>query len=95
MKVKNLISKAVATAALGGSLLAASAVSHANGLNVIFIMDSTGSTGHLMDDWKANMPAVTQPFILAGLAADEPYTPRFALVEQRDFPFPNPVYPFV
>ncbi len=51
------------------------------GTDVMFIMDTTGSTGALIGDWIAEIPTIAQSW-----AAFDPNV-RFALATHRDFPF--------
>jgi hypothetical protein len=52
-----------------------------NGTDVVFVMDTTGSTGELLPDWVLQIPIIAQAW--------KNFDPnaRFALVSHVDFPF--------
>lgn len=52
-----------------------------NGVDVVFMMDVTGSTGALLPDWVAQIPIVAQSWL------DFDANARFAIVSHVDFPF--------
>ncbi|MEY4513605.1 MAG: hypothetical protein RLZZ450_5727 [Pseudomonadota bacterium] len=52
-----------------------------DGVDVVFIMDVTGSTGALLPNWVAQIPAIAQSWLAAKPNA------RFAVVSHADFPF--------
>ena len=65
----------VATASLAAVCAPASAI------DVVIVVDVTGSTGAVISSWRENMNTVVDPF----LAVDP--NARFALVTHKDFPF--------
>jgi hypothetical protein len=51
------------------------------GTDIVFLMDVTGSTGALMPNWLAQIPAIAQAW------KDFDPNARFAVVSHADFPF--------
>ncbi|GLS27648.1 hypothetical protein [Marinibactrum halimedae] len=84
MFLKKMLKKSAVSASVAGAVLAtAMGVSMpASALDVVIILDVTGSTGALLPNWKSRMEAeVIDPIKLVDPNA------RFALVSHLDFPY--------